>query len=661
MYTHYFGLKDHPFRLVPDPRYFFPAPFHELVSKRLLEGLISTLRVAVVSGPPGVGKTLLLTHFMEQLGQSYPVIFINNPKLPLEELLAFIQNKFDIPIKDHSIAGRLSALESFGQDISQTGKRLVILIDEADSLSQEAVQALFKLTNPTEAIIPPFFMVLAIRNNASEHLSLLLKNQDVVEGYSLLPLLTDQISPYIDLRLRQAGYADKNPFSPEAIARLAELSHGIPRLINRLCDAALLEASLTDKKLIPPQIIDEVAQGLWLALGNESTSGNLPLARGTEAAFLPQTEKPLSQPQEATITSKVSREEDTQIRDESEPTPIHPLPKDNFSDSKKSLDKLLPAERAPKLKNITQPHQGFASLPQGLRIGEKKTKITIVLGITAALVIASFYLLILAPGRTSFPSVAEFTEMIKGTASKAEDFAKEKGEEFIEEVEISANQAFPPSVEKNGDETALETNIGSEEGEASTHQAIQEAVTSDPESQTNSTQPSSNLETSVLPPITQPPVATSQLGLESDDPPPEEETTTLLEPKEKQQKDQHTSLPEAKSQKAPPQPSQAQQIALLLARAKQQEAAFKLTTPEGDNAYESYTKILKMVPNHPEVAKGLQRIRDYYVNWGLKAENEKQLDMAVVYYKRALSIFPNDFALRTALQRVQTRQEGNQP
>ncbi|ADE16129.1 AAA ATPase [Nitrosococcus halophilus Nc 4] len=652
MYTHYFGLKDHPFRLVPDPHYFFPAPFHKLVSKRLLEGLISTLRMAVISGPPGVGKTLLLTRFMEQLGKTYPVIFISNPKLPLEELLAFIQNQFDIIAKDPSVNGRLSALEAFGQDISQTGKRLIILVDEADSLSQEAVQALFKLTNPAETIIPPFFIVLAVRNNASEHLSLLLKNQDVVKGYSLLPLLADQISPYIDLRLRQAGYANKSPFSPEAIARLAEISHGIPRLINRLCDAALLEASLIDKKLISPQIIDEVAQGLWLALGNENPSGNPPLAKGIEAAFSPKTEKPLPHNHQATATPPTStepREEDTPAQDESRLPPITPLPKDDL------------AEGTSTPKNITQPHQDVTSSRQDLRISGKKTQMAIALGATAVLIIASFYLLILAPGRTSLPSAAEFTELFKGTTNKAENLAEEKAEESLGEIEIAANQILPPSLEKNGDETALAVNAGSEEGEASIHQEIQETMASYSEPQADSTQTPPPLDTSVLPaPIAQPPAATSQLDREKDETSSEGETEPLLQQKEQQQ-DQNTPMPEANPKKNPVQPSQTQRIALLLKQAKQQEADFKLTTPEGDNAYETYTKILKMVPNHSEVAKGLQRIRDYYVNWGLKAENQKQLDLATVYYKRALSIFPDDFALRTALQRVQARQEANQP
>src|SRR5699024_1539803 len=102
--------------------------------------------------------------------------------------------------------------------------------------------------------------------------------------------LADQIGPYVDLRLRQAGYTGDPLLSPAAITRLTELSQGIPRLINRLCDAALLEASLRDERSISLQVIDEVAQGMWLALGHHTPPSNPPLAKGMEAVFSPEIE-----------------------------------------------------------------------------------------------------------------------------------------------------------------------------------------------------------------------------------------------------------------------------------------------------------------------------------------------------------------------------------
>jgi type II secretory pathway predicted ATPase ExeA len=626
MYKHYFGLKDHPFRLVPDPHYFFPASFHEMVSKCLLEGLIGTLPVAVVSGPAGVGKTLLLTRFMTQLGDAYPVILISNPKLHFEELLSFIQSEFNITTESDSVAARLSDLEAFGQHSSQIGKRPVILVDEADSISEETLKALSKLASPVAAGIPSFFMVLATRNDTSRYLRLLPESQDAVKAYALLSLLTDQVGPYVDLRLCQAGYVGESPFTPEAIACLAELSHGIPRLINRLCDAALLEASLSDQKLISPQMIDEVAQGMWLALGNDSPSSNPPLAKGTEAAFLPKIERfpahleSLSQ----TDTSEESRKNDSPAGRRVEYVQLTPPPKEEKT---LDLDNLLPTERIPKLVDADQNNKGLAALLQKLRISGKKPRTTMLTGIMVVLVTSGLYIWVLTPGKMSLSSAAEFTEMIKSATNRVRNLTTEKNGEFIEVVKNDTNKAALPSVEKDRDEAILETLAGNQRSETSLNQAVQGTVVSDTEPQKSSDQSSQNSQLIGLP---------TQVG---------------------QQQEQDTALSEVKLKENPGESSLNPEIAVLLAQAEQQIADFNFTTPKGNNAYETYTKVLKIAPNHPEVASGLQRIRNYYVSWGLEAESQQQLSLAATYYKRALNIFPDDFALRTALRRVQTQRE----
>ncbi|ADJ28411.1 ATPase [Nitrosococcus watsonii C-113] len=618
MYTDYFGLTGHPFRLVPDPHYFFPAPFHKAVSKCLLEGLISPLRIAVVSGPPGVGKTLLLTRFMEQLGKNYPVIFIQNPKLGFEELLALIQSKFNIIVKDESVAARLSALDSFEENISQIGKRAVILVDEADSISQEAVDVLSKLTKPAAAETPSFFIVLASRNNTANYQSLLIEHKNTSKVYSLLPLLADQVGPYVDFRLRQAGYVGENPFSPEAITSLVKFSHGIPQLINRLCGAALLEASLTDKKFISSEIVDEVAQGLWLTLGNSNVSSDLSLAKGTEAAFLPTAGQP-QLPLEPVF--------ETDQKENKEILPIISPPGNDSSASEKqsnsekssSLDTRPPSEPTPQLTN-TVPHDNSPTPLERSQAGEKKPRIIMALGIFIALIIGLIggaYLSALIPGESSLLSIIEPTEDTKSTANKIRS-TEEKSEDFPGKGKMIAGEV-PPSTttEKNSTPATQETASASHSG-----------MPSNPE-------------------------LASEKSSDEISPNPGTEATVISAQKESQQDQNRAIIPEDEPRKYSQQPSQAQQITLLLDQAKQQETAFKLTTPEGNNAYESYTAILKMAPNYPAAAKGLQRIRDYYVRWGLKAEDQGDLDLAAVYYKRALNIFPNDFALNTALRRVE--------
>ncbi|KFI22754.1 ExeA family protein [Nitrosococcus oceani] len=637
MYTDYFGLKSHPFRLVPDPHYFFPAPFHQAVSKCLLEGLIGSLRIAVVSGPPGVGKTLLLTRFMEQLGKNYPVIFIHNPKLGFEEFLALIQSKFNITAKDEaeSVTARFSTLDSFGKHISQTGKRAVILVDEADNISQEAVQVFSELTRYAAAETPSFFIVLASQSNTANYQRLLVEHKNTSKVYSLLPLLADQVGPYVDFRLRQAGYIGENPFSPEAITSLVRLSHGIPQLINQLCGAALLEASLTDKKLISSEIVDEVARSLWLALGNNDFSDNLSLAKGTETAFLPITEQSQTSLESAFQTNPRERKNDDSTKETSpiifSPSSDSPaLEKQSISEKPFSLDKpLSPEQQTPQPTNTDHNYKTPVPLPEKRQTGEKKPWIIMALGVFLALIvglIGGAYLSALIPGKASLPAITEPTEDTKNTANKAEG----KSENSFGKGKMIASDAPPlTTTEKNRNPATQETTFDSD-----------------------------NRMTSSLKPI-------PEKSYDEISPKPGTETTVVLAQKESQQDRNRATISRTEPKRYSQRSSQEQQVTLLLAQAKQQEAAFKLTTPESDNAYESYTAILEIAPNHPEAAKGLQRIRDYYIRWGLKAEDQRDLDLAAIYYKRALNVFPNDFAVNTALRRVeeqlQKQKEIDQP
>ncbi|MGR6035287.1 MAG: AAA family ATPase [Candidatus Nitrosoglobus sp.] len=647
MYKHYFGLKDHPFRLVPDPHYFFPASFHEVVSKCLLEGLVGTLPIAVLSGPAGVGKTLLLARLMVQLGKNYPIILISNPKLHLEELLASIQSEFNITAEGDSTAARLSALEHFGQHSSQIGKRPVILVDEADSTSEETLTALSKLASPIAAGIPPFFIVLATRNDTSRYLRLLPEHQSAVKAYSLLPLLTDQVGPYIDLRLCQAGYMGESPFNPEAITRLAEISHGIPRLINRLCDATLLEASLSNEKRISPLIIDEVAQGMWLSLGNESPSSNPPLAKGTEAAFFsPKLEQFPSHLESLTVTGKNHSLADSGREDIQTTVP---LKEEEIYD----LDNVPPMEQSPRLTSTTQNDKRSSTLLQRLRISEKKPWATIAMGI-AVLVTGSFYIWGgIAPDKISPSSAAEFAEVLKNTTNTVKNLAMEKGKESAgmtkndtSKAALSLKKASPETLMSHGSETNI-------------YQEIKN--TTKLREETNQSSQSPQITASPIQ-IEQQEQSTAISKVKSEENPnkisPNSEIAMLLRAAE-QQKEQSTVVPNVKLEGNLNRISSNSKIAMLLAQAKQQIASLKLTTPESDNAYDSYTNILKIAPNHPDAVNGLQRIRDYYVNWGLKAESHREWDLAATYYKRALNIFPDDSAIRTALHRVQIQRENN--
>jgi tetratricopeptide (TPR) repeat protein len=347
-------------------------------------------------------------------------------------------------------------------------------------------------------------------------------------------------------------------------------------------------------------MIDEVAQGMWLSLGNDSPSSDPPLAKGTEAAFSPKLE------QFPAHLESLSRE-DIQA------TP--PLKEERIYD----VDSSPPMEQSPRLAIATQNNKGPATFLQRLRISGKNPWAAMAMGIIAVLATGSFYVWV-APGKIPLSSAAEFTEMLKNATNRVKNLTAERGEEFMgmpknvtSEVEVapSPNEALP------------ETLVRDHRSGVNLYQEIQN--TTEPREDTN--------QSSQNPRIIDPPIQTEQ-------------------------QKQSTALSEVKPEESPADgTSPSSEIATLLAQAKQQIASLKLTTPKGDNAYESYTNILKIAPNHPGAVNGLQRIRDYYVNWGLRAENQQQLSLAATYYKRALNIFPDDSAIRTALHRVQAQRD----
>jgi hypothetical protein len=377
---------------------------------------------------------------------------------------------------------------------------------------------------------------------------------------------------------------------------------------------------------------------MWLALGNHTPSSDPPLAKGTEAAFSPKMERSPGH-LELLLTStasEISKEENNSPANDGRGyAQITPSPQENFFDSKTShndtktfdFDNSLPTEQQiSEQTGATQNDKGSTTLLQEPHVSGKKPRVAIAMGAVAALVIGGFYVWVLAPEKIPLSPAAEFTEMIKSTANKVKSLATERSGESMEVAKNVTSKVPPSTVEKDENEAAPKAPAENHRSESSISQEVQDTTVANIEPQEDSDQSS---------------LSTPIIGLPA---------------QAKQQREQNTTISEAKEEN-PSGISPNAEVATLLAQAEQQMANFKFTTPKGNNAYETYTKILTIAPNHPAVASGLQRIRDYYVSWGLKAESQRQLSLATTYYKRALSIFPEDFALRTALRRVQAQRE----
>ena len=265
MYTVFFGLSEVPFSIAPNPHYLFMSDRHREALAHLTYGLGETGGFVLLTGEVGTGKTTVSRCLLEQLPEHTQAAFILNPTLSSQELLATICD--ELKIRYRKTGATLKTLtDKIQQKLinnHQAGLNTVLIIDEAQHLKAEVLEQLRLLTN-LETHTKKLLQVILI---GQPELQKLLQRQDlrqlaqrITARYHLLPLTKTEVAQYISHRLSVAN-CTQVLFSPQAIATAHQLSNGIPRLINLLCDRALLGAYGENK----PQ----VSRKIMLAAGKE--------------------------------------------------------------------------------------------------------------------------------------------------------------------------------------------------------------------------------------------------------------------------------------------------------------------------------------------------------------------------------------------------------
>jgi len=252
MYLSYFGLSDNPFSIAPNPDYLYMSPRHKEALAHLIFGLRESGGFVMLTGEVGTGKTTVSRKLMQQLPSNTHVAMILNPTLSAIELLATICDELAIEHQsDHP------SLKYFTDLIltkllanHQQGINTVLIIDEAQHLQPEVLEQLRLLTN-LETHREKLLKVVLI---GQPELQILLKRnelrqlaQRITARYHLLPLTANEVKSYIAHRLSVAN-GDINLFSPRTLNAAFQITAGIPRVINLLCDRAL---SLTFSKQLP--------------------------------------------------------------------------------------------------------------------------------------------------------------------------------------------------------------------------------------------------------------------------------------------------------------------------------------------------------------------------------------------------------------------------
>ena len=265
MYNGHFGFLESPFSVTPDPRFFYTNPVYLEAFATLRYGIETKKGFIVITGEVGTGKTTLLRKLLHNLEDTVHSVFIFHTYPSFPELLQFTLHDLGLAPKN---TNKVTMLQELGDYLIQQhlrGHTVAALIDEAQNLNDAVLEDLRLLSNletDREKLLQIVLVGQPELEAKLEQPGLRQLKQRVALRCRLDPLKPEEVAPYIDFRLRTAGYKGKGLFHRDAVQQIASYSQGIPRLVNIICDNALLTAYAESKKMVSPDIVKEVARDL---------------------------------------------------------------------------------------------------------------------------------------------------------------------------------------------------------------------------------------------------------------------------------------------------------------------------------------------------------------------------------------------------------------
>jgi len=265
MYKSFFGLRENPFNVNPDPRYLFMTRHTEEALACLTYGIQTRRGFILLTGEVGTGKTTLLNKLLDWLHQEQmPTAFVFNPRLSVRQLFDFMLADFGIPCETQTKSQVLMKLNHWLLARYRAGQTAVLVIDEAQNLSPEALEEIRLLTNLETSTEKLLQIVLAGQPELEAKLNqpqLRQLRQRITLRCKLHPLTLEETRGYIQERMRIAGSEDGEAvFSNEAVQAVYYYARGIPRVTNLLCEHALISAFADQAKPVASSAIETVAR-----------------------------------------------------------------------------------------------------------------------------------------------------------------------------------------------------------------------------------------------------------------------------------------------------------------------------------------------------------------------------------------------------------------
>ncbi len=283
MYETFYGLTAKPFQLNPDPSFYFGSRGHRRAMAYLEYGIHQSEGFIVITGDVGAGKTTLVRSLLQKLDPDKIVAGqLVSTQLDADDILRLVSAAFGLPNKGQEKADMLLALEMFLVSVAAKGKRVLLLVDEAQNLTPRALEELRMLSNfqiGEHSLLQSFLIGQPEFRETMRTAEMLQLRQRVLASYHLGPLDLEETRAYIEHRLTHVGWKGSPGFLQDAFQAIFDFTGGVPRRINTLCDRLLLSGFLAGKESFAAAEVDEVTQEMTEEAGGEAlASYQLPAA-----------------------------------------------------------------------------------------------------------------------------------------------------------------------------------------------------------------------------------------------------------------------------------------------------------------------------------------------------------------------------------------------